>query len=74
MPGQFIHNLTNECMIADLRKLDIIFSIGIEDAFLENNLQLSRSLHEKNIPNILHLLEGEAHKARYWGELMKIYL
>ncbi|MEJ7586094.1 MAG: alpha/beta fold hydrolase [Ferruginibacter sp.] len=74
MPGQYIHNLTSEAGISALKKLDIIFAIGIEDAFLENNLQLSRSLHKKNIPNILHLLDGEAHKARYWGELMKIYL
>ncbi|MEO5892584.1 MAG: alpha/beta hydrolase-fold protein [Ferruginibacter sp.] len=74
MPGQYIHNLTDAGMIADLQKLEIVFSIGIEDAFLENNLQMSRSLNEKNIRNILHLLEGEAHKARYWGELMKIYL
>jgi esterase/lipase superfamily enzyme len=74
MPGQYIHKLTNEELIAALQNLDIIFSIGIEDAFLENNLQLSTSLREKKIPNILHLLEGEAHKARYWGELMKIYL
>jgi esterase/lipase superfamily enzyme len=74
MPGQYIHNLTNEEMIGALQNLDIIFSIGIEDAFFENNLQLSRSLKEKNIPNILHILEGEAHKARYWGELLKIYL
>ena len=74
MPGQYIHNLTNDDSIRALQNLDIIFAIGVEDAFLENNLQLSNSLKEKNISNILHLLEGEAHKARYWGELMKLYL
>lgn len=74
MPGQYIHNLTGGLLIEELRNLDIIFSIGVEDAFFENNLLLSRTLHQKSIPNILHLLDGEAHKAKYWGELLKIYL
>lgn len=43
-------------------------------AFFENNLLLSRTLHQESIPNILHLLDCEAHKAKYWGELLKIYL
>ncbi|MEP7142299.1 MAG: alpha/beta hydrolase-fold protein [Ferruginibacter sp.] len=74
MPGQYIHNLTNEDMIGALQNVDIILAIGIEDAFYQNNLQLSISLGEKNVPNILHLMDGEAHKAMYWGELMKNYL
>ncbi|MEO6733509.1 MAG: alpha/beta hydrolase-fold protein [Ferruginibacter sp.] len=74
MPGQYIPNLTNGCLIAELQKLDIIFAIGIEDAFLENNFQLNKILHEKNIPNVLHLMEGEAHKAKYWAHVMKMYL
>ncbi|MEP7109560.1 MAG: alpha/beta fold hydrolase [Ferruginibacter sp.] len=73
MPGQYIHNLTCQQQIGALQNLEITLVIGVEDAFLQNNLQLSRSLREKSIPNILHLMEGEAHKARYWGELMKVY-
>lgn len=74
MPGQYIYNLTNEELIKALQNLDIIFAIGKEDAFLENNLQLSKSLWDINIPNIMHIQEGEAHKAKYWGELLRIYL
>lgn len=74
MPGQYIHNVSGNELIGALQQLDIIFVVGVEDAFLENNLQLSNSLREKNIRNILHLQEGEAHKAKYWGELMKVYL
>ena len=48
--------------------------MGIEDAFLENNLQFSKVLTEKNVYHKLNLLDGEAHKAKYWGELMKVYL
>ncbi|MEO7767810.1 MAG: esterase, partial [Ferruginibacter sp.] len=74
MPAQYIPNISSNEHARDLQHLDIIFVIGVEDAFLENNLQLSKSLREKNINNTLHLLEGEAHKARYWGEIMKFYL
>ena len=74
MPGQFIDNLTNEVLIKALQNLEIIFAIGKEDAFLKNNLQLSKSLWDKNIPHIMHIQEGEAHKAKYWGELLNIYL
>ncbi|MCW3093227.1 MAG: putative esterase [Ferruginibacter sp.] len=74
MPGQYVHNINSDEQVQALQNLDIIFVVGVQDAFLENNLQLSRSLREKNIVNTLHLLEGEAHKARYWGELMEFYL
>jgi esterase/lipase superfamily enzyme len=74
MPGQYIHNLNNEAIIKALQNLEIIFARGKEDAFLENNLQLSKGLWDRNIPNIMHTLEGEAHKAKYWGEMLNIYL
>jgi esterase/lipase superfamily enzyme len=74
MPGQYIHNLSDEEIIKAMQHLEIIFAIGKEDAFLENNLQLSKSLWDRNIPNIMHIQEGEAHKAKYWGEILNIYL
>ncbi len=74
MPSQYILQPCNEELIKSLLHLEIILAIGIEDAFLENNLQFSKTLSEKNVPHTLNLLDGEAHKAKYWGELMKIYL
>ncbi|MFZ4768927.1 MAG: alpha/beta hydrolase-fold protein, partial [Ferruginibacter sp.] len=74
MPSQYIPNLTDEAFIHSLQNLEIIFIVGNEDAFLENNILLSDHLKKKNIPNILHLMEGEAHKPKYWGELLKLYL
>jgi esterase/lipase superfamily enzyme len=74
MPSQYIPNLSDDDKIRSLQNLEITLIVGKEDAFLEINQQLSDSLHKKNIANILHLMEGEAHKAAYWGELMKICL
>jgi esterase/lipase superfamily enzyme len=69
MPNQYIPNLADEHKIKSLQNLEIILIVGKEDAFLDINLQLSESLHKKNIANILHLMEPN-----YWGELMKICL
>lgn len=74
MPMQYIHRLTREGIISSLRALEIIFVIGMEDAFLESNIQLSNSLNEKGIANRLQLEEGEAHKAKYWGEFLRRFL
>ena len=74
MPCQYIANLWDEGKIKLLQSLEIILVVGKEDAFLEINHQLSESLHKKNINNILYLMEGEAHKAAYWGKLMQICL
>jgi esterase/lipase superfamily enzyme len=74
MPSKYLPNISNPHLIDSLRRLDIILIVGKEDAFLENNLFLSEQLSQKHIPNTLHLMEGEAHKPKYWGELMRKYL
>jgi esterase/lipase superfamily enzyme len=74
MPSKYLPNISNPHLIDSLRRLEIILIVGKEDAFLENNLFLSEQLSQKHIPNTLHLMEGEAHKPKYWGELMRKYL
>ena len=73
MPALYIPNLSSKEKIP-LQNLDIILVVGKEDLFVKNNLQLSESLLKKNIPHQLHLVEGEAHKAIYWGALLNTYL
>lgn len=74
MPAQYVHNITSESQVAALQCLEIILVIGIKDSFLQNNIELSKSLTDKNITNTLCFQEGEAHKAKYWGEVLKLYL
>jgi esterase/lipase superfamily enzyme len=74
MPCQYIPNLFDEDKIKLLQNLQIILVVGKEDAFLQINQHLSDSLHKKSISNTLYLMEGEAHKASYWGKLMQICL
>ncbi len=74
MPTQYIPNLDDASIIAKLKRMEICLAVGRQDAFFNNNIELGRSLYEKNIHHTLHLWEGEAHKAKYWSEMVKIYL
>jgi len=73
-PNHFLSNLTDEMLLAQLRQLDIVFVIGREDVFLENNQQLSAILSEKAIPHQFFIWEGEAHRPRYWRPMVRLYL
>ena len=74
MPGLFIPNLYDPQIIAQLKKMEIIFVVGEHDVFLENNRNISNALWAKGIWNALHLWDGESHKARYWRHMVQLYL
>ena len=74
MPSLYVPNLSREEDIRSLQNLEILLIVGKEDSFVNNNIELSEQLRKKNIPHQLHLVEGEAHKANYWGELLNRYL
>lgn len=74
MPTQYLPNITDERILHQIRKLDVQIVIGKEDAFLPNNYDLSNALHLIGIKHELHLWEEEAHRARYWKEMVKVYL
>jgi esterase/lipase superfamily enzyme len=73
MPSQYIANMHDENWIGQLRNMEIIMAMGKEDQFLENNVQLSHSLNEKNIPHSLFIWEREAHKPWYWRQMLGLY-
>ena len=73
-PTHFVPRLKSQQLIRVLQKLEIILAIGVEDAFLQNNIALTNCLSEKKIPNTLYFWDGEAHKAKYWGEMLRKYL
>jgi esterase/lipase superfamily enzyme len=74
MPARFIPNLREEHLIAELKKMEIIFVVGQQDAFLDNNRQLSDALWRQGIWNALHIWDGESHKPRYWRYMVQLYL
>jgi len=74
MPNHFVSQISDKTLLDDLRKVDITMVIGREDSFLHDNFRLSSSLSKIDIPHKLHVWEEEAHKPRYWREMVKLYL
>ncbi|PWJ60247.1 esterase/lipase superfamily enzyme [Dyadobacter jejuensis] len=74
MPNQYVPGITDSQLIRQISQIDITIVIGREDAFLADNQQLSDALNKINVPHKLFVWEEEAHRPRYWREMVKIYL
>jgi esterase/lipase superfamily enzyme len=74
MPNQYLKNLTDPHILRELNRMDIMLAIGKEDLFLASNFLLSGILKSKGVSHCLYEWEEEAHKARYWREMVKIYI
>lgn len=73
-PTHFLPNLNSAEILAQIRRMDILFAIGRDDPFLANNLLLSNILHSKNIAHRLRIWEGRAHQGQAWRMMAPIYL
>lgn len=73
-PNHFLPNLADETMLANLRKMSIIMTIGAEDPFLGSNLALSHTFHEKQVAHELYIWDGRAHAAHDWRKMVDLYL
>jgi len=73
-PNHFLPNLTDPGFLNPIRNMQITLAVGEHDPFQESNRLLSRTLAEKQIPHHLAIWPGEAHRARYWREMLPNYL
>lgn len=74
MPNHFVPGISDPCLLRQLREMEITLVIGREDTFLDNNRHLSDSLHQLGVPHQFYIWDDEAHRPRYWREMVKIYL
>lgn len=74
MPSMFIPKLNDEKIIKQLQKLQMTFVIGKEDPFLENNIELVEALQRVKIEPEIYFWDEEAHRPRYWRQMVKLYL
>lgn len=74
MPNHFVPGISDQKLLSQLRDIDITLVIGRQDSFLSDNEQLSRSLRSIGVSHKLFVWEEEAHKPRYWREMVKLYL
>ncbi len=73
-PSQYLHNVSDPTFLEQLRRLEIIMVAGEEDVLLENNKSISATLSEKGISHQFYVWSGDAHRARYWREMVKHYM
>jgi len=73
-PTHFLPNLNDPGLLEPMRRMDITLAVGEEDPFLESNRVLSEALSRKGISHRLAFWPGEAHRARYWREMVPHYL
>jgi esterase/lipase superfamily enzyme len=73
-PNHFLPNLEDPGVLDPLRRMDITIAVGEQDPFHESNRVLSRTFADKGIPHRLEIWPGEAHRARYWREMVSHYL
>lgn len=74
MPSMFVPNISNEDTLAALRKLKVILAIGEDDPFLENNNHLEKELKNKQVDVNLYVWGDEAHRPRYWRQMVQVYM
>jgi esterase/lipase superfamily enzyme len=73
-PNHYLPNLTDPRFLDPLRRMEITLAVGELDPFHDSNRVLSRELAAKDIAHRLAIWPGEAHRARYWREMVPHYL
>ena len=74
MPNHYLQNLSDEHIINNLQKLEIVFAIGNEDVLYENNLFLKSVLENLRLNFSFSIWDGKAHKPKYWAKMAQAYL
>lgn len=73
-PNHYLFELNDPNYLDPMRRMDITLAVGQQDPFHESNLVLSKALATKEVPHRLAIWPGEAHRARYWREMITHYL
>ncbi len=73
-PTHFLPQLDCEWRLQHIRKMDIVFTIGKEDPFHDNNQYLSQILWLKGIWHAMHKWDGRAHRGSYWRQMVSLYI
>lgn len=73
-PTHFLPGLECGQRLDALRRMDMVFVIGKEDPFLDNNRHFSRLLADKGIDHQMHEWDDRAHRGYYWRRMVSIYL
>ncbi|QHV97330.1 MULTISPECIES: esterase family protein [Spirosoma] len=73
-PNHFLPNLGDGIVLDELRRMQIVMTVGAADPFLNSNLALSETLGLKNVSHEFYIWDGRAHQADDWYKMVQIYL
>lgn len=73
-PSHFLQNLECPERLHQIASSDIVFTIGNQDPFLQNNHLMSQILNQKGVPHRMYEWEGRAHRGYYWRKMAPLYL
>ncbi|GAB3571204.1 esterase family protein [Spirosoma luteolum] len=73
-PNHFLPNLPEGELLAALRRLQLVLTVGTDDPFIGSNKALSKALSAKQVEHELHYWDGRAHRAEDWQKMVKLYL
>jgi esterase/lipase superfamily enzyme len=73
-PTHFLPQMNDSTQIEALRRMEIILVVGETDPFRASTEELSGCLWDKGIWNALEIWPGEAHRPRYWRQMVRAYL
>lgn len=73
-PSHFLPGLDCPWRLDHLRRIDMVFTIGDADPFLDNNHHLSRVLSDKQVGHRMHVWDGRAHRAGAWRKMAALYI
>lgn len=74
MPRQFMANLHNDFILNQMRRMEIVMTIGEIDPFKADNQALSQILDSKGISHHFYIWNGYAHSPRSWKKMVELYL
>jgi len=74
MPSMFVPNITDEQTLQQLRQMETVIVIGKEDPFLQNNERLTSALGTKEVGHNFYVWNEEAHRPKYWRQMVNLYL
>jgi esterase/lipase superfamily enzyme len=72
-PNHFVPNLSESALIDGLRSMEISLAVGEADPFGDSNRDLSTALWDKGVWHTLDFWQGEAHRAKFWKEMVQRY-
>ncbi|WP_411990896.1 esterase family protein [Agarivorans sp. DSG3-1] len=73
-PTHYLMNMHCQQRLNALSNTDLLFIIGKQDPFLQNNHALSHILNHKGLSHQMIEWDGRAHRGRYWRQMVPLHL